>query len=687
MSKKNTTTRRKGFSLLSLLLGIILGIIICVGLLGGGIYMLVTGDLESILDVGLGFFGKSNKDDDGNYVYINTDEESGGFASLASVVSWIAGVDDFMTFSVNDLSEKIPAVALFADSLVDMVSDYIDLDTEEVYAQPFNEFTDYILDKVEDIKLASLLDKLGASDDLTDNILVSAMIYGMDAKYVTAEDGTEYPVWYNEFTAETDENGETTSYVCTETGATLDDAYVQYLVASGDNFRLYFYGYPTDETNEDGTAADTTYNIAVQTGTGTYAAPDEAVEYTCASATLSGNYYTDADGKVDVNPITIRTLMEDPFANLYEVYISDLFKDDTGMVDEILGDVSIGELMNNDVDFGEIIYSIQLGTLMPVTVSAETSSAQSIMMYLVYGVDGLTAATDADAAYDYTGTYHTIPEDGSGTSENLPCYIVLDEEGSVSGVYLDEECIVAAGGTTITQVEDRMNGLMDDLTIGEIIGTSNVNNPIIDMIAGSTINGFADDLNYLTVNQLFCNDIYGTEQVNADGETEQLATLYEVVATEEDIDENSDTPQIAFNSSYIYFTEGGSGIYQLAGYNGHLESYEAAEGETIYTYGEVNSLWKLMLYKGGVEQAYMISSINAMFYNITDNIQNSTMNTLVEAGILSNVSSTLLEAHLAYYNSTTTSFTPSEKTVGDMTFIELINFLGNYTYIQIGSGN
>ncbi|MCD8285615.1 MAG: hypothetical protein LUD50_00080 [Clostridia bacterium] len=764
MSRKKVVVKKKGFSVVSLIIGLLIGIIIAVAAVGGVIAYLVFGDIDSIFSI----LGVDNGEE-GNYTYVNTDEVS----SVYDLISWFTGLDSFGELTVGDICERLPVVETYVDTVFDVVSEYgISLSKSDVYTWPFNQFQDKLSDVMMDIEIGAFLDTVGVSGTFTENVIVKAMLYGIEAKYVYTDAGGKYPVWYDEYylwDSETDEDV-TTDYNITDAAdlslgsdshlwlknktndriLMADDyAYLPYMTLNSDHYyRLYFYGSPDiekenedDETyqvkrkDEDGNLIEYTYYVTERDDTGSFVEiPDglnEPLEYKTDSAVLHGNWYFDSAGhEVDANLLTIRKLTDNPYENLYEIYITDLYEGNTeelSFLADVLGDVSLAELINGEVDFAEIVDNLELSSLMSTSINTETvNSADTILLYLLYGISSVEPIEGMSNTY--TGLYRTIvyDEETSGyvNGEEVTCYIKTDDSGKIEGVYIydsDAGEYVEASGTTINQVNTRMNGIMDDLTIAEIVDTDEINNPLVDMIAGSTINGFANDINHMTMNQLFCNDIYGVD----DGESNLVATMYDVVAPDTDPTEEN---QMAFNSEYTYYIKpAGSAILVPVGEgysvdpdtgevtpgNGHYDSWEALSNDTnlsdedeIVTYGEARALWKLLIYKtvtvedassgeGGngqqdngsgettkttvqYEIAYQVGDMNNMYYNIQQNVQNANMATLKEAMML-DISDDFLDSYLYTVSGTTVS--QSDQKVGDMTLIELLDYIQtNLTY-------
>ncbi len=746
MSKKKVVVKKGGFSVVSLIIGILIGIIIMLGCLGGAIAYLVFGDIDSILSM----FGVVNQDEDGNYIYVNTDTENGGISSVMDLISWYLSLESYKELTVQQICDKLPVVDTYVSMVYDMVTDYgINLSKTEVYSWKFGEFTDKIKDAMMDIELGALLNGMGVdeSSEFGSNVIVKAMIYGIQAPYVYTDDG-KYPVWYDEYyvwdpNAPTDEDnseentededGTEDGIATTSTAATdvdpssgvylknrLDDRlleteYWPYATLNADGYyRLYYYGYPLaedgfPETDDDGNYVSATCYVTYEDENGDWVEKpqnlDERLEYTTDCPTLKGNYYfvNGIEDSINANPITIRKLTDNPYENLYEIYITDLYDDEEALsfLADVLDGVSLAELINGDVDFAEIVDNLELSSIMDVQINTdEVNSAESILLYLLYGVSSVSPVDEMENTY--TGLYRTVEgdkENGFTNGEEVECYIKTDSDGNIESVYIQDADgnWVEAAGTTISQVDTRMNGLMDDLTISEIVDVSELNNPIIDMIKDSTINGFAADINHMTMNQLFCNDIYGV--ASDDDSDELVATLYDVVESD------PTDGQMAFNSEYTYYikTENSAILVPVGdGYsvdpdtgeitpgNGHYDSWEAltsaldtSEVEVV-SYGEARPLWKLLIYetvKGDdetvtqYEVAYQVSDMNNMYYNIQYNVQNATLATLKDAVML-DITDEFLDSYLYAYSNG--SFVQSEKQVKDMTLIELLNYIQQY---------
>ncbi len=658
MADKGRDTRKKGFSFVSMLIGILIGIVVLAAAVGGVVAYFLFADIDTVL----GWAGLENEEEDEegntNYVYVNGDEIS----NLWDIISWATSVPDYSEMTLGELGETFPVVSTFTEELCDSLSEYIELDPEEVEAVKFNELSDWLVDKVEEINVAPLM---GLMDMNMDDPIVEALFYGPEAGYVIWNE-TQYPVWYDEYEL-TDEG-----YVRVSDEYVLDDKYEQYIFAvtaeeeedeqepaepsEAGGYRLHYAaidGQAYVVTTENGR----TYELATEEGELLpYGAGDgeTLVPYGAGDdGKLTGNFYwgwyTDEDGnevygRIIATYITLGDLMDDPMSGVYAMYITDLLSAEEGdMIYDLFEGMTLGELMDGSTDFEEIIDDLELAMFMDVSLP---SGSAAIMMYIVYGVSDLEKVEGE--IYSYTGMYSMLPEDENGetATEYLPCYIVT-ENGKVVGVYLDEECTEEATGTKISEVEARMDGMMNDLKIGEIVDLGD--SDLMSLISESTINSLGDDIARLTLNQFMASEIYG--YTDKDGNVHSAELKEAVTKGQMPVDEET---QIEFDEKYIYYT-GNTGVLTLAGWeNGELaegdgkltaEEFAAltAAGYTVYTYGEVQSYWQLFLYTtvtdedtgetAKIEVAYGIDDIGEMADNIIASLNETTLYDLYDMDV------------------------------------------------------
>ncbi len=340
------------------------------------------------------------------------------------------------------------------------------------------------------------------------------------------------------------------------------------------------------DANVDGLEVSTVLNVAPDNRTLVYIAYG-LTNVTAAPAgsdyAYTGTYtYTDEQGILR--------------AGQAQVYVTE------DIVDRVVGEDG-EEIASSKVgDIGGLIEDIQISAVIDISVDNE------IMAYIGYG---LTDIVENDGVY--TATYHA--EDGS----TQPCTITVGENGIITGVELADGQIVPA--STVDVLNDRVSEMTSTLTIGEITSYEG-GNKILDLIKDSTIDGIADTVDDLTVQNVYSDAIYGI----GEGEEEWTA------ATEDN-----------FDSAYLYYTKTAGGDYVLVNSDnddvsddGRLESFDGGE---YYTRGAAVGVWKLLLYTDGHEVSYKLNDLDAMVEAAVNNIGTATMNDLYEAGVLNNAPS------------------------------------------------
>lgn len=276
---------------------------------------------------------------------------------------------------------------------------------------------------------------------------------------------------------------------------------------------------------------------------------------------------------------------------------------------------------------------------MPITALMDVRVDEPIIAYIGYGVTGVKPQTGD--GYRYVGKIR-IGE------EKKDCFIATEEIDGIEKItavwYAGEGGNkVFVGGTTVNGVSERVNSFGDDLTLGDVMKLDGTEPMLIKSLADTTINGMKNRITTLTVGEIFEDDEIQssamlrqlrnkkvTELATAIDElyiqTIYAETVYGVAADAE--------PQVAtdFHAEYLYYVKDADGAYVLAGAEGHLTEFAA--GETYYTYGAATGMWKLVLYKDGVEKAYTINNFNNMVDGCADNVYKATLAELKEAGII-----------------------------------------------------
>lgn len=751
--------KKKGFSLLSFFLGILIGIIIILGGLFGVGYFALTYDLDRVL----GMVGLDNgKDEEGRNKYVNTDSESGGVKNALELLKKIYSMSqDFKELTLGQIDDLVPATAGLVEKMRSSLEKYIDLDTEELKQVKFADFGGYFQNVVMEIRPADLID---AGDT---NRLVQLLLYGVEADCVTV-DGVPYPLYRDE---EAD---------------------------------VYFYNFDGD------------WIIAEKTGDGFVSTGNRFEAYNEETAEATGNYYIKDGEKEYIDPITIRSLTgTDGLGALGKMSVAELIEgsgDESSLINKILGDVSVDSLIEGNIDFDSKINSLEIGDLMdvnleddvmvflayglsnltpgeegytaiyklgddgeiPVTVTVEDGKItgifngdgemlkgttvgsisslsekidisvfldvnvdNKIIAYLAYGISDIQA--DEDGRYtamrgedsctlemdgnnivsviiDETGekvpaaNINQLSERVDGVTSDLKIRDIVDvsdnkilnklggytidsisdgvneleitdiididatssilaylaygitkvnveeqtaaldgekvylnvEENKITGVYPTEDRAEdeAISGTKINEINGRIDGLMQELTIGELLGEDiSADNTVLNAVKNSTIKSLPGDIDDLTINELYANEIYGSAPEEGAPKKAVMKRVVESGASSDD--------EIDFNSSYLYYElvsgEFGSdsAVFKLVnpeGEKGKLSAYPA-DGKNYYTYGAASEFWQLLVTErkdtgSGDEHAYSLNGLTDMIDNIHNNMQYFTLDALQEAKIL-----------------------------------------------------
>lgn len=392
------------------------------------------------------------------------------------------------------------------------------------------------------------------------------------------------------------------------------------------------------------------------------------------------------------NPVTLRDITDGTaLDNLYSTPVLEILSGDEGydkLTYELLEDMTVGDFLEG-VDFTDKVNALSLSSFINVTLTAgRPEPSEAILAYIVYGLSDITET--AEGEYSHTCIYNAI--DGEKLQ---PCYIKT-ENGKITGVFYDGEEIE---GTKVAQISKRTNGIMNDLTIGQIIDVSG--NKILSMMGGSTIASLADDINGLAVNELYAENIYSastdvpeeniqrylavTEIQKAegfragwiyyllkDGKYELASTTGKLEKFEEGVEYYTcGEGKILFDAAYIYYGADGKILNKGQENAGKVTAFE----ENLYTYGAANAMWKLLLYSGGSEVAFSVNGFMKMIDNVSENIESATIYELDEAGIIDMSAN---KDSVITIHGPNPETDPYGKKIGELTLEQLLDF---FSYI------
>lgn len=747
-AKKEKTEKVKsggGGKILAFFLGVLFGIILLIGGVVGAGYFVASTDLDKVL----GWFNLDNSpDENGDNKYINTDVDNGGVNNIIELVQKVISLaNNIDNMTLGEIDDLVPAARGLVDQIIESVQDYVIVDYDELSAVKFSEFEAYFSDLVLDIRPAVIVEKSGSGEI---NKLMDLVLYGVEADCIT-KNGILCPLYQDTVTKTYIYQYNNNWYVAEESNGVFTATDTQYTSYNKNNTEATGNYYTVNGERQfidpitlrsfigtDGLGALGKTTVAELIGDMSEG-DSELVEKIFGNIILDDLINGNIDLEEKINDLEIGLLLDfDPFNDdmlLYIAYaLSDLSEtaDDDGFYSAVykLGETDIPVLVSIednkitkiiDAATGEELSGTTVSTIgqvidnIEITVLINVAPTNKVLTYIAYGLTGVEQTAEGWRGY-YNGQLCTINvgEDGNITavyneetggilsaagidelndrlntvtedltigdiveiregdkimsklagykinevsdavqtfelgdimdieaSSTLMAYLAygitkvdavageaqyqgetvrvetsLNEVGTIviTGVYhLDGTAIE---GTKVGEMTDRMEGLKADVTIGELMSIDeSSSNTIMKAIKNSTINSLSDDIDKLTINELYAESIYGTAE---------LKTVVASGAGEGELD---------FNTEYLYY-EMVDGDYKLVDGTGKVEAYRAG----LYTYGATTGLWKLLVVEraggGKTEKAYTINSITAMADNATKNLRECSLSELYEAGIL-----------------------------------------------------
>lgn len=612
---------KKGFSFLSFFLGIFLGIIILAGALFGAGYFALSANLDKVLGVA----GLDNgKDENGRNKYVNTDPGNGGAQNVLELLQKISALtSDIGGVTIGRIDELFPAAGGLAEGICSSFSQYANINYEQIKDVKFADFGTFVSGMVMDIRPAALI-----SGEM--NNFMRLLLEGVEADCVVYGDKVR-PLYHD-----------------VESGA-------------------YAFEY------------DGVWYRAEESGGGFAPTQNVFENYNAETAEATGNYYIDGGEKIFIDPVTIGTLSgTDGMGPLGRVSIAEILGEESGgMVDEILGGITLSQFMNGEADIESKINGLEISSFIDADVNDE------LMLLIVYGVknvkgspeegytavcklgDGseipvnltveegkVTAVTDADgnavggtevgslssvadkidvsvfldvtvdnkiAAYLAYGITDITSQSSGYTAlkDGEPCTLELDGNKIIS-VTLNSsgEKVPAAG---VSELGGRMEGVSSDLKIKDIIDPGD--NKILQKLGNYTLSGVSEGVDLLEI----------TDVADIDRDSAVMAYLAYGVSR---VNKEDNTAFLNGEKVYLKTTDGGDGktyiegVYRESGFTG-----EPIEGVKI---NGINGRLEKMtgeltigeLLEGGVDKSNSIlySLRNSTIDGLADDVQQLTVN-------------------------------------------------------------
>lgn len=637
---------------LAFILGFLFGIIALLGAVAGAVYFALNYKLDKI---------SANKDGEGNYIYINADPESGGVENALDLIKKVTELSkDTSSLTIGAIENLLPAASKLTGAIKGALDQYVEIDMEALKQVAIPQLGNYLQDILMDIRPASLIEKFAGN--LADNVILKAVLYDGEGEPVTLRDltsGDALSALYGKKIVDLIENAD--AIVVKILGAiVLGD-----LINGNVDFKAVFNDIEFTEFVD----VDPSNGLMVYMGYGIRGLRGKDGE-------LRGTY-TLADGTL-VDCYIETGLSENGNKKITEAY----YFDEEGNKVTIRG-TTINDI-NSRVE--HLMDELTVPDIIVVKPPVE-SDKNTIMLFLAYSVSSITA--EAGDGYSYVGLYN--PAEG----ESEKCYIFTDE------TEVTDVCVVRGGeyvsvaATTINGVSKQVsritntlkikdvininendklmnalgdyvisevgNAILNDITIGEFLDIDE-SNTIMKAISGSTVSSLPEDINRLTVNELYADSIYSSD-TNSDETVEpylavEVSSLYTVqtyragliyyVKNGEDYSlagttgklENFEdgveyytagAGKIVFDTAYLYYTKDENERLTMTAERGKVSAFEDG---TYYTYGAANATWKLLVYSDGEETACSVNELSAMINNVKANIQKTTMAELDEAGVV-----------------------------------------------------
>ena len=486
----NTRTRKSGklfTGIIAFLLGFIFAIVVEVAVIAGGAYFVLSTPLDNLL----GLLPDGNDDGKGNQI-IDTTGDIKTALDLIEEISEIAGKGENM--ALGDIIKLSPALDNYLEELYgELGKNYgIYLDGEEIKAQTVSSIGTYVTETVvPNINVYQVASATGMADGLLENPIVKVVLMGSEAKYVVNGDDS-YIVYYDEYVYD----GAQGVYVRYEQPAEVEAAAARPDEKYPQGVDAQKWLTETNRTTEEGEAiyrqyfysdAEGRYTVTAKGDDGEYiytewsAQVDYPASYGSAPLGYTGCYYVDEKGDNVYFPgmeVLLGNFLDNDFSYLNDMSVADLFNEmgsgegeegEKDIIGEVFGDVSVGDLIEGNVDFNGVINDIELTALI------EADPENLVMPYIAYGITDLVKVEGQAYAYTASYTEKTVGEDGTESEVTTQVHVYLNADGMIDRVVTTD----GQGNegeeippTTVANIEDRMNDIdsfIDSMRITDIM--------------------------------------------------------------------------------------------------------------------------------------------------------------------------------------------------------------------------
>ena len=710
MSNTTSNTSKGGSKLLtaiiSFLLGFLFAILVEVGAIFGVGWFVINKDLESVLSA----VGIHNTDENGNHKYINTDPDNGGAKNLKELFSGLQGLVYengqvvALGKSFDDFSRLVPATDMLLGMVYGTVDQFIELDKEEFESTPLSGLAQVLSDSIMGIRTAGLMEKLGIESVTGENAsaLVKTLLMGAETEYATVNYGGAAPA------AEGDE--------VTETPKTFQLP-VMYDIYTYDESIGYVREMPVDsisaypanlggdydwldlisEEEKDGEFVNKRYKL--------YYIPCRVTENGIEEAEYLKGEIIETDGTgesaktyklqileygQDTDFIVVKRDDNGDFTIDYNAVYAALNANSTDYSDRFTGYSYYQPYARNYYYIGT---SSVTGKKEIRTISGKNyfrNNADEMVQ-----IDALTLSDIVDEEY----------------AQNMTFGEVMDIKTS------DNKLLKSLKDTPLSQLSAKVK----TLTIQDMFDDSEIeSNSILRQMRSTKLTELASAMDELMIQTIYADEVYKLPDGDKILEVVDYDPNYKYYVMVDDtanpgkykfapVNEGQGNEGVVTATEFanrgktVYFTYGADegdpdaemkivfdDRFLFYEYNAENERYDLTElnaegltdtdrddalgklsstqfanrGDTkYYSYGAPQSMWKLVLYKLGTEKGYTINNFNNMVAICANNVNNSTLYELRDAGILS---SSITDAQL---NKTLPTMT---KSLGELTLAELI---------------
>lgn len=408
-------------AIIAFILGFVFALLVIVGSVFGVYFYVSTTDLDSLFNT----LGIKNRDEEGNYVYVNTEEAKTLGELFTALQSRLFADGTFnLGLNIDELESVLPIVqSTLAKSLYPMLGNYADIDWDEFESTSLSELPMFLNNAMMDVRPAKLLSTMGMEGLVGEeaNPLVRALLAGAEFEYsYYYPDGADgqylkFPVYFDSYVY----NDTLGDYYRVESVGGMDafptglDKGLLYDTEISDEngnriYNLYYSpvnfnnGYITDpalapEAPDGATAEEIAAMPIYAEGTRFYAVNyDETADiyildaqsgmeylydYGMHNYDRTGNFYYDNQGEeIQIKPVSLRSFADpdEVFKPLYSTRITEIMQGD--VISSLFGRHSVGELLDQKIDIDECVNGLELSKV--VAIDPE----QSMMAYIGYGL-------------------------------------------------------------------------------------------------------------------------------------------------------------------------------------------------------------------------------------------------------------------------------------------------------------